>query len=107
MALFRQQASMLPVKFWERYLPDPDPRRHYIRWKNRRALDRFIGRVVDARFVNGEMGDPEIDSQGLPGRKRIAVDHAFETYNDAAQHSTDKKPVDKLDPEFREILITQ
>jgi len=50
--LFRAQASLAPQDFWSRYLYDISPRRHYQKWKNGRALDRYVGRLVDDRIIN-------------------------------------------------------
>lgn len=47
------EASLAPQDFWSRYLYDISPRRHYKKWKNGRALDRYVGRLVDDRIING------------------------------------------------------
>ncbi|OJJ40146.1 hypothetical protein ASPWEDRAFT_33466 [Aspergillus wentii DTO 134E9] len=51
--LFRAQANLAPQDFWSRYLYDISPRRHYAKWSNGRNLDRYVGRIVDERIMNG------------------------------------------------------
>ncbi|PKX89031.1 cytochrome P450 [Aspergillus novofumigatus IBT 16806] len=51
--LFRKQAALAPQDFWSRYLYDVSPRRHYQKWSNGRALDRYVGCLVDKRVVSG------------------------------------------------------
>ncbi|KAI1121083.1 putative cytochrome P450 [Nemania abortiva] len=60
LTLFRTQASLAPSDFWSRYLYDISPRRNYLKYKNGRALDRYVGRLVDRKVV--ETTDEETKS---------------------------------------------
>lgn len=97
--LFRKQASLAPQDFWSRYLYDLSPSRHYQKWKHGRALDRYVGRIVDERFSNGPTAAPEGDK-----RKYYAVDAAIETSNSRKKVSANS--VRRLDKETRDMLIT-
>ncbi|KGO64317.1 Cytochrome P450 [Penicillium expansum] len=71
--LFRKQAAMAPQDFWSRYLYDVSPRRYYRKWSNGRALDRYVGRLVDQRVISGPTA--------IPSEKAIyyAIDDAIAT----------------------------
>lgn len=101
MTLFRKQVAMLPVKFWARYLPDPDPRRHYLRWQQRKALDKFIGDVLDRHVSNRESNADTSPSQS---KNRVAIDYALEAYNEGNKSASSKG---KLDSGFKQIVISQ
>lgn len=96
--LFKKQVSFCPQDFWSRYLYDISPRRHYQKWKNGKALDRYVGRVIDERAAN----PPGADEKGvnLPFH---AIDDAI-AWNREQNGSTD--PRAPLDKETRDMLIT-
>lgn len=102
MMLFRRQALLLPVEFWARYLLDPNPLRHYRRWKNRRGLDRFIGDIIDERFAARLDGTV----QERNSRKLYAVDYAIDVYMEDFGKEIGRRPT-TLDAGYRENLITQ
>ncbi|KAI2786149.1 hypothetical protein POX_g08531 [Penicillium oxalicum] len=95
--LFRKQAALAPQDFWSRYLYDINPRRYYRKWSNGRALDRYVGRLVDQREANSP--------RGIIGEKagQFAIDDAIicsRTINKSI-----KTPTPAIDRDTREMLI--
>lgn len=90
--LFRKQASLTPQDFWSRYLYDVSPSRHYQKWKHGRALDHYVGRIVDDRINN------------RPSEKSRyhAIDDAIAVNRDDKTGSNETGVSDK---EMREMLI--
>ncbi|ORY61464.1 putative cytochrome P450 [Pseudomassariella vexata] len=92
--LFRKQASLAPQDFWSRYLYDISPQRHYQKWKHGRALDRYVGRIVDERIVHV----PDEKS------KYHAIDEAIATNRD--YHSlSDKETRDMLIASVKTLIF--
>ncbi|KAJ5475726.1 hypothetical protein N7539_008013 [Penicillium diatomitis] len=94
--LFRKQAAMAPQDFWSRYLYDINPRRYYRKWSNGRALDRFVGRLVDQRGVTS--------SASALGEKaqQFALDDAIIC---SRTLSKTMSPTSSIDKDTREMLI--
>ncbi|GES65079.1 cytochrome P450 [Aspergillus terreus] len=94
--LFRRQAALAPQDFWSRYLYDINPRRYYQKWSNGRALDRYVGRLVDQRVV---MGPTSIPSDKA---KYYAIDDAI-----ATSRTLNKTipPTTSMDRDTRDMLI--
>lgn len=102
MTLFRNQASLLPTAFWARYLIDPNPVNAFLRWRNRRDLDSFIGKIVDDRFKARSAGSSGEEAP-LKRQKMIAIDYALEVYGELQQKGDNSH----LTAESRDMIITQ
>ncbi|KAK2768751.1 hypothetical protein FQN54_000607 [Arachnomyces sp. PD_36] len=97
LTLFRKQASLAPQDFWSRYLYDISPSRHYQKWKHGRALDRYVGRIVDQRITTGPsalMADEKA--------KYYAIDDAIEATRNKGLLNDSTTRVNK---ETRDMLI--
>jgi cytochrome P450 len=94
--LFRRQAALAPQDFWSRYLYDVNPRRCYQKWNNGRALDRYVGRLVDQRVVSGPTSIPSDKA------KYYAIDDAI-----ATSRTLNKTipPSTSMDKDTRDMLI--
>jgi len=72
-----------------------------MRWKNTKALNQFIGNIVDERFQSGVLANSP-EKRGASRKKPVAVDYALEAYLDSAA----TQPAE-LEDEYRDIIITQ
>ncbi|KAJ5554882.1 hypothetical protein N7535_007325 [Penicillium sp. DV-2018c] len=97
--LFRKQAALAPQDFWSRYLYDVRPSRYYQQWSNGRALDRYVGRIVDERVLSGPTASLSEKGTG----KYYAIDDAI-----AASRTLNKSipPTTSMDKSTRDMLIT-
>lgn len=93
--LFRKLACMAPQDFWSRYLWDISPSRTYRKWKHGRALNHYVGRIVDERMTNGPSvtGDEE---------NYYAIDDAI-----AANRGVKRVSNNYTEDETRDMLISQ
>lgn len=98
LTLFRKQASFAPSDFWSRYLYDINPSRNYQKWRHGRALDRYVGRIVDNRAAL----EPEVDEKGK-NLSYHAIDDAIAVSRQRKGTNDHTKPLDK---EARNMLIT-
>lgn len=73
------------------------PRRHYAKWKNGRALDQYVGRLVDQRVVNGPTAVSEKDNA-----KHYAIDDAIAANK---RGKLVKGAKTSMDNETRDMLI--
>ncbi|KAJ9200740.1 hypothetical protein DTO164E3_3890 [Paecilomyces variotii] len=96
--LFRAQAALAPQDFWSRYLYDISPSRHYRKWKNGRALDNYVGRIVDKRIAHGPATAP-VDEKS----KYFAIDDAIAIGLNNKSISGDAKA--SVNKDTREMLI--
>ncbi|KAL5360639.1 cytochrome P450 [Aspergillus floccosus] len=94
--LFRRQAALAPQDFWSRYLYDVNPRQYYQKWSNGRALDRYVGRLVDHRIVGGPTAIPS--EKG----KYYAIDDAIATSRNLNKTIP---PTTSMDRYTRDMLI--
>jgi cytochrome P450 len=94
--LFRKQAALAPQDFWSRYLYDVSLRRHYRKWSNGRALDRYVGRLVDQRVVSGPTAVPSEKA------KYYAIDDAIATSRNLNKSIP---PTTAMDKYTRDMLI--
>ncbi|KAL1861257.1 hypothetical protein Plec18170_001772 [Paecilomyces lecythidis] len=96
--LFRAQAALAPQDFWSRYLYDISPSRHWKKWKNGRALDNYVGRIVDKRIAHGPATAP-VDEKS----KYFAIDDAIAIGLNNKSISGDAKA--SINKDTREMLI--
>ncbi|KAJ5123994.1 uncharacterized protein N7515_007819 [Penicillium bovifimosum] len=94
--LFRKQAALAPQDFWSRYLYDVSPSRYYRKWSNGRALDRYVGRLVDERVASGPTAIPSEKA------KFYAIDDAIST----SRTLNKAPPTTAVDKSTRDMLIT-
>ncbi|KAF2758982.1 cytochrome P450 [Pseudovirgaria hyperparasitica] len=72
-----------------------DPRRPYMFWKNNRTMDKYIGDILEDRFV-------QYKSKGK--QKKIAIDLALEAYMKEEKGKTMEQTT-KLDKQFKAEAI--
>ena len=103
MTVFYRQAQLLPVEFWARYFPHPNPLVHFRRWQNRRTLDALIGDMIDerAKSIQGET------SQKTGKKPSVVVDYALETGMEQSKSSRGVHKVPRMDGKMRDDLISQ
>ena len=107
---FREQVHLVPNEGMQDPLKMWYPWGIYRRWRNKRIMESYIGKVLDDRFASEEPV-----SNGAPGqkkqRKRAIFDLALEAYrSQQADCDTEKgktKPSTGIDEEFRSAAITQ
>lgn len=80
----------------------PNPYMHYRRWVNARTMDRYLGKVLDARFA--EWKKRQSQSAGPKKKSRSVMDLAIETW---AKEQPRGRNTGSMSGEFKKGAISQ
>ncbi|KAH9894499.1 cytochrome P450 [Xylariomycetidae sp. FL2044] len=103
MAPFLRQAQLLPIDFWSRYFPHPNPMVHYRRRTNGAKLDASIGEIVDARFA----ARTQLNAAESAKKKHVVVDYAIDAHIENSTRKGDRSVGTRIDDDVREDIISQ
>ena len=99
--LVPNEGSQAPFKMWW-------PSGIYRRWRNKRIMNSYLGKVLDERFAQDQA-----TANGAPGqkkqRKRVIIDLALEEYRSQQTESGKGSANSKsgIDEEFKQAAIVQ
>ena len=97
---FASQVRLLDNSNDNAFLASLNLKQHYMRWRNTRIMNSYIGRILDERFATHNDRD----------RSKKAIDLALEVWFKENSRTGDDKVTGgsrHLDPEFRKVAIDQ
>lgn len=101
---FRDQVQRLPAFQYSFWSLMPNPYMHYKRWDNTRRMNKYIGRVLDARFATRTS---EASATSREKKRRAIIDLALDSYLQDETESEKQSHVQVMDATFRKYATNQ